>query len=105
MRKRPPSDGTEETMDIHHLVKMANQIGDFFSAYPDRDEVVHSIKTHLKNSWDLRMRRQIIEYVEQTGGADLKDPVRVAVLSLGPACAHPGLKPEESVEDEAPGDD
>ncbi len=74
-------------MDIHHLVKMANQIGDFFAAYPDRDEVSKSIAMHLKNSWDPRMRRQIIQYVGQTGGADLKELVREAVLTLeiGPA--------------------
>ena len=83
-------------MDIHHLVKMANQIGDFFAAYPDRDEVTKSIAVHLKNSWDPRMRRQIIQHVDQTGGADLKELVREAVLTL-----EMGPVPR----DEAPGDD
>ena len=83
-------------MDIHHLVKMANQIGDFFAAYPDRDEATRSIAVHLKNSWDPRMRRQIFQHVEQTGGADLKEQVRAAVLSLEMSPA-----PRE----EAPGDD
>jgi len=83
-------------MDIHHLVKMANQIGDFFAPYPDRAEVTRSIAVHLKNSWDPRMRRQIIQHVEQTGGADLKELVRAAVLTLEMAPAQ---------RDEAPGDD
>ena len=83
-------------MEIHHLVKMANQIGDFFAAYPDRDEIIKSIVAHLKNSWDPRMRRQIIQHVEQTGGPDLKDLVRAAVLTLEMAPAP---------RDEAPGDD
>jgi formate dehydrogenase subunit delta len=82
-------------MDIHHLVKMANQIGDFFAPYPDRTEVVNSIALHLKNSWDPRMRRQIIEYASG-GGADLHEPVRQAVLSL---------RTDTAVTGEAPGDD
>jgi formate dehydrogenase subunit delta len=86
-------------MDIHHLVKMANQIGDFFAPYPDRDEVVNSIALHLKNSWDPRMRRQIIEYAKG-GGADLNEPVRKAVLALVPT-----LKVDTAVPGEAPGDD
>ncbi len=83
-------------MDIHHLIKMANQIGDFFAPYPDRDEVIHSIAVHMKNSWELRMRRQIIDYVYETGGPDLKAPVREAVLSL---------ESRPAVTGEAPGDD
>lgn len=81
-------------MDIHHLVKMANQIGDFFAAYPNRDEVVKSIAIHIKNSWDPRMRRQLIQHA-QGDGADLKPLVREAVLALDmPQAAG-----------EAPGDD
>jgi formate dehydrogenase subunit delta len=82
-------------MDIHHLVKTANQIGDFFAAYPDRDEVVKSIATHLKNSWDPRMRRQIIEYAH-AGGPDLKPLVRDAVLAL---------EMPQTITEEVPGDD
>ncbi|NBX56689.1 MAG: formate dehydrogenase, partial [Betaproteobacteria bacterium] len=33
-------------MDIDHLVRMANQIGEFFSAYPDSDEAKASIANH-----------------------------------------------------------
>jgi formate dehydrogenase subunit delta len=83
-------------MDIHHLVKMANQIGDFFAAYPDRDEVIRSIAAHLKNGWEPRMRNQIIDYVNQSGGPDLKEPVRQAILTLE---YRPATVPE------APGDD
>jgi len=91
-------------MDINHLVKMANQIGYFFAPYPDRDEVIRSIAVHLKNSWDPRMRRQIVDYVNQSGGADLKEPVRVAILSLA-APSGPFAAKEGAASDEAPGDD
>jgi NADH-dependent formate dehydrogenase delta subunit FdsD len=83
-------------MDIHRLVKMANQIGDFFAPYPDRSQVVMSIATHLKNAWEPRMRRQIIEYVDQSGGPDLKPQVRDAILTL---------ERPQAVQGEAPGDD
>jgi hypothetical protein len=51
---------------------------------------------HLKNSWDPRMRRQIFQHVEETGGGDLKELVRAAVLTLEMAPAR---------REEAPGDD
>jgi formate dehydrogenase subunit delta len=91
-------------MDIHHLVKMANQVGDFFAPYPDHDEVIKSIAVHLKNSWDPRMRRQIADYVNQSGGADLKESVRAAILSLTAPSAPIAAK-EAAATDEAPGDD
>jgi formate dehydrogenase subunit delta len=73
---------TGKEMDIHHLVKMANQIDDFFAAYPDRDEAIKSIALHLKNFWDPRMRREIPEYVDQGRDMDLKPLVREAILTL-----------------------
>ena len=68
-------------MDIHHLVKMANEIGGFFASTPDHEEGVNSIVQHLKNFWDPRMRREIIEYAQRDDG-DLKPIVREAVLCL-----------------------
>jgi len=71
-------------MEIHHLVKMANEIGTFFEQTPDRNEAVSSIAAHLKNFWEARMRREIIEYARK-GGGELRPVVREAVLSLEPA--------------------
>jgi formate dehydrogenase subunit delta len=68
-------------MDIHHLVKMANEIGTFFESAADRKEAVTSIAAHLKNFWEPRMRTQIIEYA-RTADGELKDIVKEAVLSL-----------------------
>jgi formate dehydrogenase subunit delta len=71
-------------MDVHHLVKMANDIGAFYEALPDREEAINSIATHLKNFWEPRMRREIIEHAK--GGArrhpQLKEIVRDAILTL-----------------------
>lgn len=68
-------------MDKLNLIKMANNIGTFFKAEPDRDLAVAGIAQHLKNFWEPRMRRQIIDYVEQ-GGSELMDIVAEAVRQL-----------------------
>jgi formate dehydrogenase subunit delta len=68
-------------MDIHRLVKMANEIGSFFESASDRKEAVASIAAHLRNFWEPRMRTQLIEYAHQ-GDGELKDVVKEAVLSL-----------------------
>jgi formate dehydrogenase subunit delta len=70
-------------MDIERLVKMANEIGVFFEQSPDHREAVNSIARHLRNFWEPRMRREIIDYARRDGG-DLREIVREAVLSLEP---------------------
>lgn len=47
-------------MDIHHLVKMANQIGQFFEAEPDETQAVTDVASHIKRFWDPRMRKAIV---------------------------------------------
>jgi formate dehydrogenase subunit delta len=71
-------------MDIHHLVKMANDIGAFYESLPDRNEAISSIATHLKNFWEPRMRREIIDHAKRGVEQDprLKELVREAVLRL-----------------------
>ena len=44
-------------MNIEHLVKMANQIGSFFSTMPDRDQAIADLASHLKRFWEPRMRK------------------------------------------------
>jgi formate dehydrogenase major subunit len=77
----PHSQRTELAMETSHLVKMANEIGVFFEAWPDRTEAIGSIATHLKNFWEPRMRRHIIDYARQDGHR-LHEIVREAVLTL-----------------------
>jgi formate dehydrogenase subunit delta len=71
-------------MDIHHLVKMANDIGSFYEAFPDRKEAISSIAAHLRNFWEPRMRHEIIDHAKR--GAEehprLKELVREAILTL-----------------------
>ncbi len=64
---------------VDTLVTMANQIGDFFETMRDRNKSLDEIAGHLKRSWDPRMRRALMEHVEQHEGAGLKAIVLEAV--------------------------
>lgn len=66
-------------MDSDNLIRMANRIGDFFEAMPDRPEALEGIATHLKKFWDPRMRRQFLALVDGEAQG-LKDIVRAAVV-------------------------
>jgi formate dehydrogenase subunit delta len=67
-------------MKTERLVHMANQIADFFAAYP-REQAVAGVADHLKKFWDPRMRRTILDHV-QGGGAGLRDVALEAVRRL-----------------------
>lgn len=67
-------------MNIEHLVRMANDIGAFFSGEPDED-ATRDIHFHLRRFWEPRMRTQIVAHY-RTGGAGLDQNVRAAVALL-----------------------
>lgn len=71
-------------MDIHNLIKQANQIGDFFGAWPDQDQGRNEIANHLKRFWEPRMRRQIADYVRDEHGVGLDHIVIAAIKQLEP---------------------
>jgi len=68
-------------MDIDNLVKMANNIGQFFSAEPDDNTATDGVADHLKRFWELRMRLAIIKHY-QSGGDGLSDISKAAVARL-----------------------
>ena len=68
-------------MNADRLVRMANDIGNFFKSEPDHATAVDGVAVHIKRFWDPRMRKEILEYVEG-GGAGLMDLAREAVLKL-----------------------
>jgi formate dehydrogenase subunit delta len=72
-------------MDTQNLVNMANRIGDFFGAWPDRDQARNEIANHLRRFWEPRMRAQIRAHVRERGGEGLSGIVIEAVESLDPA--------------------
>lgn len=66
-------------MDIHNLVKMANQIGAFFESMPDREQAKADIATHLKKFWDPRMRKAILQTIDGAEAGELHPVVREAI--------------------------
>lgn len=46
-------------MDANNLIRMANRIGEFFEAMPDREEALHGIAEHIHKFWEPRMRGRI----------------------------------------------
>ena len=66
-------------MDIHHLVKLANNIASFFESEPDKAKGVQGVANHLKSFWEPRMRRQILAYLDEQNGRDLR-PLVVSAL-------------------------
>ena len=68
-------------MHTDHLVKMANQIGDFFESMPDPVEAQEGIATHIKKFWEPRMRRELLAHIDGTGGTGLHPAVATALTS------------------------
>ena len=66
-------------MDATKLVDMANRIGAFFAAMPDRSDSLEGIAMHIKRFWEPRMRRTLAAHLESTGGAGL-DGIVLAAL-------------------------
>ena len=68
-------------MDIENLIHMANRIGCFFEAYPDRDEAMRGIVDHLHKFWEPRMRRDLYAQFDLDGAPGLK-PIVVEAIRL-----------------------
>ena len=54
-------------MHIESLVKMANQIGTFFEAMPDRAAALAEMAQHIRRFWEPRMRRELLAHVDSGG--------------------------------------
>ena len=68
-------------MNINNLIKMANQIGDFFESMPDPVEAEEGIAVHIKKFWEPRMRRELLAHIDSQAGAGLHPAVLHAITS------------------------
>jgi formate dehydrogenase subunit delta len=78
-----------------HLVKMANDIGNFFRAEPEREDAVAGIANHIDKFWTKRMREKLAAHLKQDGDAGLDELPREALRRLlarqpaaAPSAAH-----------------
>lgn len=66
-------------MQNETLIKMANQVGDFFGADPNKKQANIEIANHLNRFWTLDMRQQIAKYVNEKNGTGLHAQVIMAI--------------------------
>jgi formate dehydrogenase subunit delta len=65
---------------IKKLVRMANQIGDFYAAMPD-NEAAAGAATHFRRFWTPKMIGELVAFAE-AGRADLNATAARAVEAL-----------------------
>jgi formate dehydrogenase subunit delta len=80
-------------MNIDLLIKMANEIGDFFAGTTDADAAARDVATHIRRYWEPRMRAQMLKYYEERQGAGLSDIAKAAVGLLYAASKDPPAAP------------
>ena len=68
-------------MDLDNLIVMANRIGQFFAAQPDRDEALAGIAEHVKKFWEPRMRTEILAALGTDAGVELSEIVTAALTT------------------------
>ena len=74
-----------------HLVKMANDIGHFFAANPDREAAVKAISNHIRSFWTPRMRHKLFADI-YGGDEELEELPREALRLLR---EQPDFKPAQ----------
>ena len=68
-------------MDLDNLIVMANRIGQFFAAQPDRAEALAGIADHVRKFWEPRMRAQLLVALDTEAGAGLSEIVAAALTT------------------------
>jgi formate dehydrogenase subunit delta len=72
---------------MHKLVRMANQIADYFEVMPEA-EAVRGAADHLRSFWTPKMCGEIVAWLDQ-GGGGLNPLAAKAVADLKRAAATP----------------
>jgi len=67
--------------DPEKLVKMANQIGDFFKSYPEAT-AVEGVREHIAKFWNRKMRDEFFAHLDKCGEKELQPVVAAAVKKL-----------------------
>jgi len=74
--------GSEGHGTSEHLVKMANDIGHFFGAEPEREDAIAGIANHIAKFWTKRMRDKLSTHIKREGDAGLGELPREALRRL-----------------------
>jgi formate dehydrogenase subunit delta len=77
----------EKQMEMRDMVRMANQIADFFKTYGD-DDAKREIANHINSFWEPRMRQDLFKYLDG-GGKDINPLVVAASGAVRRPRQHP----------------
>ena len=83
-------------MNIHHLVKMVNEISAFWEGEAGIAAAPRAVANHLKRYWDPRMRRQIVEHYRGGAGGlcDIgRDAIGLLDVPTVPSTSPPPIGP------------
>jgi formate dehydrogenase subunit delta len=70
-------------MSTDNLIKMANQIAQYFASEPDEQKAVLGIRNHLQMYWTPGMRKELLAWQNAHQGAELHPLARNAVSGAG----------------------
>lgn len=70
-------------MSTDNLIKMANQIGQYFAGEPDWEQGVKGVQQHLQSFWTPAMRIDLMAWQVEHHGADLHPLVQAALTEAG----------------------
>lgn len=77
------------TEKLDKLVRMANQIADFFEPYPD-ERAIAGVQEHIRSFWTPKMRKELIAHAA-AGGKGL-DPKVLQAIRQSTAAESPAEK-------------
>ncbi|CAH0238121.1 formate dehydrogenase [Pseudomonas mediterranea] len=66
-------------MSTESLIKMANQIGQYFSSEPDKTLAVNGVRQHIQSFWTPVMRKQLMKWRVENPGDELHPLVQAAL--------------------------
>jgi formate dehydrogenase subunit delta len=69
-------------MDGVQLVRMVNDISNFFGSEEDQEVAASGVVGHITKFWNPRMRKQLVEHVYEAGDGDLSELAQLAVRKL-----------------------
>jgi formate dehydrogenase subunit delta len=70
-------------MSTDNLIKMANQIAQYFASEPDQKQAVLGVRNHLQMYWTPGMRKDLLAWQTAHRGADLHPLAQAAVSGAG----------------------
>ena len=70
-------------MSTANLIKMANQIAQYFASEPDQQQAVLSVRNHMQMYWTPAMRYELMVWHVDHHGDGLHSLVRAAVKEEG----------------------